>query len=564
MIKDWQKTTLSFDQTHHLFDNEPFYKKRFYSVLKFHHPGIAPVQDETGAYHIDLLAHPCYAERYLKTFGFYCDRAAVKDEKGWFHVLTNGKRFYLEYYVWCGNYQENYCVVCDADHHYFHIDVAGNPLYSDRYSYVGDFKDHVAVVQREDGKSSHIDPRGNLIHHKWFLNLDVYHKNFARAENEEGWFHIDLSGTALYSRRFKMIEPFYNGCARVETQGGELIIINERGETIKTLRETMRTELQMVSADLVGFWKTQTIRAGVEMNLFEILPASEDSIEEQIPIEKKCLIKLLRGLGDLDLVYKHNHRWHLTLKGMLLQEKHPLSLSHAARHWGKEDYLTWMDLAESLKTGESYYSKKWGKPLFDWLDQDNDRVVLYQKAMAPYAQHDYEEIAHFTDLNRYHTVVDAGGGFGVLLEHVLKHYPHLKGILLERESVIHQLRSRRLPFALKPFDLFKPWPIQADVIFLSRILHDWSNEECLIILKHAKEALSIDGVIYVIERVVHEECYDGGLLDLNMFLLTGGTERTEEDFKRLTESVNLCVSAIIPLKYGNYMIKIEHQEDRKE
>ena len=53
--------------------------------------------------------------------------------------------------------------------------------YKERYRYAGDFKDGYAVVQREDGKHTHIDVSGRLLHGRWFQNLDVFHKRYARA-----------------------------------------------------------------------------------------------------------------------------------------------------------------------------------------------------------------------------------------------------------------------------------------------------------------------------------------------------------------------------------------------
>ena len=82
------------------------------------------------------------------------------------------------------------------DGRYFHIDEDGTPAYSQRRRYAGDFKDGYAVVQRDDGRHSHIDPSGALVHGRWFLDLDVFHKNFARARDEQGWHHVDIHGTA--------------------------------------------------------------------------------------------------------------------------------------------------------------------------------------------------------------------------------------------------------------------------------------------------------------------------------------------------------------------------------
>ena len=86
-----------------------------------------------------------------------------------------------------------------------------------------------AVVQREDGLHSHVDLQGKLLHRRWFLNLDVYHKGCALAEDKVGWHHVGTDGRPLYDRRFESVEPFYNGQARVEDFEGALLVIDETG-----------------------------------------------------------------------------------------------------------------------------------------------------------------------------------------------------------------------------------------------------------------------------------------------------------------------------------------------
>jgi hypothetical protein len=38
------------------FDGKQIFGRQFIEVLKFHSPGLAPVQDESGSYHIDIQA----------------------------------------------------------------------------------------------------------------------------------------------------------------------------------------------------------------------------------------------------------------------------------------------------------------------------------------------------------------------------------------------------------------------------------------------------------------------------------------------------------------------------
>lgn len=213
------------------FNGKPLFKQ-FKSLLKFHEPGLAPVEDESGWYHITTGGEPLYAERYGRTFGFYCNRAAVTSKDGCFHIDTTGKPAYSAKYAWCGNFQENICTVRDKNGNYFHIDPDGKRPYKENYLYAGDFRDGIACVKCSDGLWRHIKADGTFLNSKGFLDLGVFHKNIAPARDEKGWFHSDASGEPLYAERYLNIEPFYNGFALVTNFDWSKKIINEKGEVI--------------------------------------------------------------------------------------------------------------------------------------------------------------------------------------------------------------------------------------------------------------------------------------------------------------------------------------------
>jgi|GEM_PF-1128216 len=235
-MKDWRCAIVAAGHSHHVMDGQPLYDERFDEVLKFHAPGLAPVRRGTEAWHIQLSGKPAYTRRFRRTFGFYEDRAAVISEEGWHHIRPDGESLYPERYAWCGNYQGGFCTVRDGEGFYRHLDRGGRPAYPERWRYAGDFRDGLAVVQGSDGRSTHIDAAGHLVHARWFLDLDVFHKGFARARDEAGWMHVDEGGRPIYPHRFAMVEPFYNGQARVQRLDGALEVINEDGTTVELLR----------------------------------------------------------------------------------------------------------------------------------------------------------------------------------------------------------------------------------------------------------------------------------------------------------------------------------------
>lgn len=243
VVAAWRRAVLSRDRTHHEIDGAPMYSARFAAVQKFHEPGFAPALDATGAFHIDTHGKAAYSTRFQKSFGFYEGLAAVADHSGWRHIHPNGAPAYASRYEWCGNFQERRCTVRGSDKRYFHIAPDGSSAYAARHLYAGDFREGIAVVRYvEDGLCGHVNSSGLPTHDARFLDLDIFHKGFARARDARGWFHVERDGKPAYSERFAAIEPFYNGQALVETLSGARAVIDVDGSVrVEVLQSHQRT-----------------------------------------------------------------------------------------------------------------------------------------------------------------------------------------------------------------------------------------------------------------------------------------------------------------------------------
>ena len=559
MSSNWRNYLISADGTHHTRDGRPAYTARFLDVLKFHAPGLAPVLDSSGAYHITPNGLPAYGSRHIRTFGFYEGRAAVHSADGWLHVLPDGGALYPERYGWCGNFQEGRSTVRRGDGRYSHLDNDGVPAYPERYRYAGDFKDGYAVVQRDDGKHSHIGPSGKLLHGEWFLDLDVYHKAFARARDEGGWHHVENQGQPLYQDRYRNVEPFYNGQARAEGFDGSLSVIGESRETLLQIRGPLRTPLEDLSGDMVGMWRTQAIRAAVELGVFEVLPALAQDIERSLELADSADVRLMRALAELGLVRRDDEGvYHATEKGALLQRSHPLSLADAASLWGGETYGAWAKAGYSLRTGRSAFRKLYGKNLFELLKDRPEQLRSSHRAFASYARHDYQSLGGACDFGRHSHILDGGGGTGELAFALLRAHPDLTATVMDLPEVVHHPEvpddlNDRCRFV--PGDLFNEWPVRFDAVVLARVLHDWPDDDAVRILARSREAIPAGGTLYVVEMVLDGITGPGGLLDLNMLIVAGGAERTEEQFRHLLDGTGLKLLGVIPTVSVSSVIK---------
>jgi len=526
----WRDTVVARGATHHELEGKPLYTARYDEVLSFHKPGIAAVRRDDEAWHIDVRGEPTYARRFARTFGYYEGLAAVAGEQAWGFIDVEGKDIGPHDFAWCGNFQSGRATVRDRTRQYFHVTSDIRPAYTLRWRYAGDFRHGLAVVQGDSGLSTHIDHDGALLHGRWFVDLDVFHKGFARARDNSGWMHIDLRGEPLYGRRFTAVEPFYNGQARVERDDGGLEVIDECGQTLIELRPARADPFAELSRLLVGHWSTDTIASAVQLGVFEHLPATlpEAAARTDLPHDKTR--RLLRALAELGLVEEANGTWRLRPHAQYLRENHVKTLAGAALEYAGPLRDAWQKLPEALRT------KNWrpNDPFADLATQPT-RIARHTHMLASYARHDYNPLVGLLPIHLDTLVIDAGGGCGELARAIASHYSDVRVSLLERPEIVRQAEKSGLPSAITAIaaDLFTPWPVRGNLVVFSRVLHDWDNAEALVLLKNARSALLPEGKLVIIELLLDERGFGGGLCDLHLLAVTGGRERTFSDFKSL-------------------------------
>lgn len=529
---NWRDLSVSACGMYHECGDRPAYSERFDEVLKFHAPGLAPVKRGDEAWHVGPDGNAAYSRRFSRTFGFYEGVAAVQAQADWHHIRPDGSDTYPERYAWCGNFQGSRCTVRLHNGLYRHVLTDGSCAYPEAWCYAGDYKDGFCVIQNDAGLCTHLDLNGKPLHSNWFVDLDVFHKGFARARDSDGWMHVDLRGAPVYERRFAAVEPFYNGQARVERFDGGLEVINERGQRLIELRPARQSEFAALSGDMVGYWRTKTIAAAVHLGVIEALPCTLDTLAEKCGLSSDGAMRLLRALGELRLVERNAENWGLSIRGEFLRADHPLSLADAALEYSGALGNLWSSLPEAIKARGD-----WCIPdIFGDVARNPERLQGHHRMLRSYARHDYTLIPEALGLQGCERVLDAGGGFGTLGINILSSHPDAHVTVIDLPEVIEQARDSlgampRLKWLAG--DLFEPWSVHADVVILARVLHDWDDSDAVKILSQARATLSLGGRLFIIEMLMEEYGASGGLCDLHLLMATGGRERSKKAFERL-------------------------------
>ncbi len=165
-----------------------------------------------------------------------------------------------------------------------------------------------------------------------------------------------------------------------------------------------------------------------------------------------------------------------------------------------------------------------------------------------------DEVIRVYDFAKYQMVVDVGGAHGILLAAILKANPKMRGILFDLQHVTltagDSLKTQGIEQRCEVVsgDFFDGVPPGADIHVLKQIIHDWSDKECITILRNCHQALKPNGKLLLVEMVIPPDNSPSiaQAMDLNMLVLLTGKERTESQYRELLAAGGFKMERVLP------------------
>jgi hypothetical protein len=191
-----------------------------------------------------------------------------------------------------------------------------------------------------------------------------------------------------------------------------------------------------------------------------------------------------------------------------------------------------------VRTGEAGFPLVFGTTFLEYYKQNPEAGRVFDRAMAA-GNAFFASLPSVVDIPDGATVIDVGGGDGSLLEALLTAFPNARGVVAEERTDAAQQRLARSPVADRakavPTDFFVSVPEGGQIYVLSRILHDWDDEDCVRILTACRKAMEPGATLLIVERVIGlpDERSLAVDWDLHMMVNTGGAERTLDEYEAL-------------------------------
>ncbi|CAO2828018.1 unnamed protein product [Amaranthus hypochondriacus] len=327
------------------------------------------------------------------------------------------------------------------------------------------------------------------------------------------------------------------------------------------------------------YLKSMALKCALQLGIPDTIhkhgkPMSLNELATSLPVHPNNIPSLNRLMRILEssnffskkLLQDGGYGFDLTSSSKLLLKNHPLNLApfvltqldpvlidptHHLTRWFKNDVESPFHVLNGMSFWEYMSFDSKFNECFNNIMECDSRFVTSLLVNNKSFKAIFEGIE---------TLVDVGGGNGTTAKAITAAYPWLKCSVLDLPHVVEGLQENTSTNIVEfvAGDMFQAVP-HADAVLLKWILHDWSDKDCIKILKQCKEAIpSKDkgGKVIIIDIIVEsendeiksKESTTKYLFDMLMMSLFGdGKERTEQQFNKLFQQAGFSDYKILPI-----------------
>ena len=307
-------------------------------------------------------------------------------------------------------------------------------------------------------------------------------------------------------------------------------------------------------------WIIKPLGVIVELGIADLLregPLSAEVLAKKCGAHGPTLYRLLRALASVGIFQEtEGEVFGLTSLGrcLLADALGPIARMFLS-HWHD---AAWNSLEYSLRTGKSGFEHAFGKPAFQWLEENPRARAVMDQAQGVKAAGFARAVLAAYDFSFCQTICDVGGGQGAFLIQLLKKYRHLNGMVADMPGAVRSAQKAAVAAGLSTrcqvvaCDFFRELPPACDGYFLVNVLHDWEDEPCRRILKNIAGAMNSNAKLWVVEYLLDSApgFSVARLLDLEVLIMGGGRERARDEYSSLFGSAGLGLSRVISTDRG--------------
>jgi SAM-dependent methyltransferase len=309
-----------------------------------------------------------------------------------------------------------------------------------------------------------------------------------------------------------------------------------------------------------GLHISRAVYLAAELGIADLLaagPRTAAALARATQADEQALYRVLRLLAALGVLTEPEPgSFGLTVLGDRLRSDVPASMRNWAMLADTVGFRSYEPILEAARTGRTGAEIAYGGTPFERLRGDAQRAARFDAAMSERTAAFAPSVAASYDFSGMGVIADIGGGQGTLLAAILRRHRQLRGLLFEMPDVAERAASVLLEAGvtdrceITAGDFFAGVPAGADGYILANVLHDWDDAQCVRILQECRRAMAPGGRVLIIERLIPDDPREAVpvlLSDLNMLLVTGGQERTNDEYGALLAAAGLRPGRIQPV-----------------
>jgi acetylserotonin O-methyltransferase len=304
-----------------------------------------------------------------------------------------------------------------------------------------------------------------------------------------------------------------------------------------------------------AFRRSKTMFAAVSLGVFDALapgPKMLIPLAAELQADADALGRLLDACVGLGLLQRTATGYaNSPAAAAYLCRTSPRRLTGYLYYSNEVLWKLWANLEDAVREGKHRWQQTygWDGPIFANFFRTEESKREFLLGMHGYGLISSPQVAAAFDLSRFRRLVDLGGATGHLAVAACQRYPTLHAVVfdlpdatpLAQEMIAGTAVADRV--SAEAGNFFTDSLPEADLYAVGRILHDWSEDKILLLLRKVYERLPSGGALLVAEKLLDPDRSGpvwAQMQSLNMLVCTEGKERTLAEYDSLLKQAGFA------------------------
>jgi len=303
---------------------------------------------------------------------------------------------------------------------------------------------------------------------------------------------------------------------------------------------------------LDGFRRSKVMFAAVGMGIFDLLegaPLTAAEAAARLGTNLSATERLLEACVGMGLLNRSDGVFaNKPVASVYLREASDRALNGYINYSNLMLYPCWGNLEDAVREGTARWTQTFGseKPIYENFFSTPEKMRTFTMGMHGLGLTTSPSVARAFDLSGHRTFADLGAATGHLAITACETWPNLTGIVFDLQKVLPMAQEyidaspARARLSLIAGDFFSDELPAADLFALGRILHNYDDDRCRLLLRRIFDRLPPGGALLLAEKLVAEDRsgpLNAHLQSLSMLVLTEGKERSLSEYGALLKQV---------------------------